>query len=37
MKNIQLYRIIKQGDLHESRCVRKFINEAFHIENEYVV
>ena len=40
-EKLQLYRIIMQGDsqsdLHENGNVRKFINEAFHIENEYVV
>ena len=39
-EKLQLYRIIMQGknqdDLHENDVVRKFINEAFHIENEYV-
>lgn len=40
-EKLQLYRIIMQGngqrDLHQSDVVRKFINEAFHVENEYVV
>ncbi|MCG6867429.1 MAG: hypothetical protein LJE91_01485 [Gammaproteobacteria bacterium] len=39
-EKLQLYRIIMQGDsqsdLHENKVIRKFINEAFHVENEYV-
>ncbi len=40
-EKLQLYRIIMQGenqtDLHKNDVVRKFINEAFHIENEFVM
>lgn len=40
-EKLQIYRIIMQGgsqsDMHENNIVRKFINEAFHIENEYVM
>lgn len=40
-EKIQIYRIIIQGSsqsvIHGNNIVRKFINEAFHIENEYVM
>lgn len=40
-EKLQLYRIIVQGGslsgLHDNGIVRKFINEAFHVENEYVM
>ena len=40
-EKIQIYRIIMQGgsqnDVHGNKIVRKFINEAFHIENEFVM
>ncbi len=40
-EKLQIYRIIMQGgsqsDMHENNIVRKFINEAFHIENEFVM
>lgn len=37
-EKLQIYRIINTGkQLHESDVVSKFINEAFHIENEYLM
>lgn len=33
-EKLQVFRII--NDKHESSIVRKYINEAFHIENEYI-
>jgi hypothetical protein len=35
-EKLQLYRIIN-NEKHESDVVRKFINESFHIENEYIM
>lgn len=40
-EKLQLYRIIKQGatrtELHSNDVIRKFINEAFHVETEYIM
>lgn len=37
-EKLQIYRIINTGKhLHENDVVSKFINEAFHIENEYLM
>lgn len=37
-EKLQMYRIINIGkNLHESDIIAKFINEAFHIENEYLM
>ncbi len=33
---LQIFRIIKQ-DKHDSNVITKFINESYHIENEYVM
>jgi len=33
---LQIFRIIKQ-DKHDSTVITKFINESYHIENEYVM
>jgi ABC-type Mn2+/Zn2+ transport system ATPase subunit len=35
-EKLQLFRIIN-NDNHESDVVKKFINESFHIENEYIM
>jgi energy-coupling factor transporter ATP-binding protein EcfA2 len=35
-EKLQLYRIINNEN-HESDVVKKFINESFHIENEYIM
>lgn len=37
-ERLQVYRIINEGkQLHESQVITKFINEVFHIENEYLM
>lgn len=37
-EKLQVYRIINEGkQLHESQVIAKFINEVFHIENEYLM
>lgn len=37
-EKLQIFRVIKDGiDLHESDVVTKYVNEAFHIENEYLM
>lgn len=37
-EKLQVYRIINEGkQLHESQVITKFINEVFHIENEYLM
>lgn len=37
-EKLQIFRIIKNGkDLHKSDVICKYINEAFHIENEYLM
>lgn len=35
-EKLQLYRLIND-DNHESDVIKKFINESFHIENEYIM
>ncbi len=35
-EKLQLYRIIKDWEWHENAVVMKFINETFHIENDYL-
>lgn len=35
-EKLQLFRIIN-NDNHENDIVKKYINEAFHIENEYIM
>lgn len=34
-EKLQIYRILN-NDNHENRTIRKFINETFHIENDYI-
>lgn len=34
-EKLQLYRIIN-NDNHNNNVIRKFINETFHIENDYL-
>lgn len=36
-EKIQIYRIILSGEPHDNSVVQKFINETFHIENEYIM
>ena len=40
-EKLQIYRIImqaeSQSELHKNSVIRKFINETFHVENEYVM
>ncbi len=36
-EKLQIFRIIKAGNLHENDVIQKFIHETFHIENEYVM
>lgn len=37
-EKLQVYRIINEGkQFHESQVITKFINEVFHIENEYLM
>ncbi len=36
-EKLQIFRIINTGDLPENNVIQKFINETFHIENEYVM
>lgn len=35
-EKLQIYRIIKQDESNEDSIVKKFINETFHIENDYL-
>jgi energy-coupling factor transporter ATP-binding protein EcfA2 len=34
-EKLQIYRVLN-NDNHENRTIRKFINETFHIENDYI-
>ena len=36
-EKLQLYTVINDENRHESDIIQKFINETFHIENEYVM
>lgn len=35
-EKLQIYRIIKQDESNEDSILKKFINETFHIENDYL-
>ena len=34
-EKLQLYRIINNGN-HSNTVIRKFVNEVFHVENDYM-
>ena len=35
-EKLQIYRIIKQDEKNEDSIIKKFVNETFHIENDYL-
>jgi ABC-type Mn2+/Zn2+ transport system ATPase subunit len=36
-EKLQIFRVIKDGDLPDNEVLAKFINEVFHIENDFVM
>ncbi len=36
-EKLQIFRIMQSDNLPENSVIKKFINETFHIENEYVM
>lgn len=36
-EKLQIFRVIKDGDLPENEILAKFINEVFHIENDFIM
>lgn len=36
-EKLQLFRIINDGELHDNNVIKKYINETYHIENEFIM
>ena len=36
-EKLQIFRVIKDGDLPENDIIAKFVNEVFHIENDFIM
>jgi len=35
-EKVQIYRIIKDGDMERGSAMKKYVDETFHVQNDYL-